>query len=79
MANKTDRAFQAFRTFFHKAASESAEIRLSEDSYPELEDMAASANRMIAERKRNEERSGKAKLATGRSLKPSRTFISKRS
>ncbi len=55
MTNKTDRTLQAFRTFFHRAASESAEIRLDQPSYPEFEDLAASANRMIAERKRNEE------------------------
>lgn len=55
MAEKTDRSIQAFQAFFHKAASESAEIRLPDSSYPEFKDLAASANRMVAERKQNEE------------------------
>jgi PAS domain S-box-containing protein len=55
-AARTRRTFEAFSDFFHKAASEAAEIRAEGLAFSELQDLAVTANQMLSERKRAEER-----------------------
>jgi two-component system cell cycle sensor histidine kinase/response regulator CckA len=52
ISNKTKNNFTAFSSFFHKAASESQQIDSTTLDFVEFQQLAESANRMVAERNR---------------------------
>ncbi len=56
LSGKIEESFDGFSSFFKEAATQSAEIDLKKLHFSEFEDLASSANKMISDRKKAEEK-----------------------